>query len=88
MGDLPEAVELTRFDKNIREKMHQIRASFRLGKLSPEARNFLAVKIEKLLAGRIKEGTGRLVVNKEKKLEKFPLEKTGFLKEEFPEMFK
>jgi len=28
------------------------------------------------------------VINKEKKLEKFPLEKTGFLREDFPEMFK
>ena len=42
----------------------------------------------KELAGRIKVGTGRLVVNEAKKLDKFPLEKIGFLREEFPEMFK
>jgi len=40
------------------------------------------------MASRIKQGTGRLVINKEERLEKFPLEKIGFLRGEFPEMFK
>lgn len=47
-GELPEAVELTRFDKDVRDRMHKIRAGFKIGKLPPEARNFLAAKIEKL----------------------------------------